>query len=183
MNPSQFVLAGLLTLASPSILLAQVTIEAAFVSSFGAGQTAEEISVATARDADPFQQFLAGLTVDYRYRFSTSLGQLRHQPHLAPEPIGSEPALHGTSRIALDRGSTEGPFRPFMNLAIGRLYGDAVADHWTAGLGGGARVFLQPRTFLRASVEYGWEFSQWRAINERLMEGQWSWSMSLGFTF
>jgi hypothetical protein len=183
MNPSPFVLAGLLTIASPSILLAQVTIETAFVSAYGKGQAAEEISVAAQQDSDPFLQFLAGLTADYRYRFSTSLGQLRHQPHLAPEPIGSEPALHGTSRLDIDRSSTEGAFRPFMNLAIGRLYGDAFADHWTAGIGGGARLFLQPRTFLRASVEYGWEFSQWRAINERLMEGQWSWSMSLGFTF
>lgn len=177
-------LAAIALLALPLSTSAQVTFGTEPFSAYGMHRGDLEIPVTMPNGRDePFEDFLSGLSAEYRYQFATSLIGLQRQPRLVLESIGSEPQLTGASRVSFDRDLSEGAFRPFVSININRFYGEGVDDAWAAGIEGGAKYFVMPRTFLHATVEYGWMFNQLRGFNERFTDGQWTWSMGLGFNF
>jgi hypothetical protein len=167
---------------TPFAAHAQVTLLTDAVTSFGHGRFPAEIPVAEAAPAD-LAALPAETDVFYGFVSGVALDVLAQQPFRA-EPIA--PSAHRlglVARFALDQELASGAFRPFVGVNVGRLYGEAARDDWAAGVAAGARYFVQPRTFVRASAEYGWMFSHARGLNDRFAEGQWTWSMGLGFTF
>jgi hypothetical protein len=176
-------LASSLLAAAPFAAHAQVTLLTEGLVSFGHRRPAHEIPVthpAVAPIAAP-----AKLEAVSALSPGVALDALAAQPlgfHSAPLP--SSDARPGfITRFALDQELSAGAFRPFVGVNVGRLYGEVAPEDWSAGVAAGARYFVQPRTFIRASAEYGWLFSHARGFNDRLTEGSWTWSMGLGVTF
>jgi hypothetical protein len=89
-----------------------------------------------------------------------------------------------SSRIAFDQhfGAAGSRFRPFLGVNFGGVYGRSVTDTWAAGLEAGGKYYVQPRTFVQGIVEYGWFFRHANSA-DRLRDGQWNYSLGMGFTF
>jgi hypothetical protein len=66
---------------------------------------------------------------------------------------------------------------------IGGVYGDAVRETFAAGLEAGAKFYVQPRTFIYAMAEYGWFFRRARSLDDRFDDGQFNWTVGVGFNF
>lgn len=169
--------------ALASSAFAQVTVFTDSIASFGRAGGPDEIPL---RTADPraydATTVLGPVVVTVGTASGASLPALLRQPVSTVAPASAtDLQLNAAHRIGFDQYLSEGAFRPFVGVNIGRLYGDPDGQ-WSAGLGGGAKYYVQPRTFVQASVEYGWMFSSARAT-ERFTDGQWTWSMGLGFTF
>ncbi|MBA4138282.1 MAG: hypothetical protein C0518_13295 [Opitutus sp.] len=178
-----FLLASCLLALAPLAADAQVTVLTDSVTAFGHQRPAVEIPVTAPAPATEFASGLGELDATYGFVSGVALDLLARQP-LSVTPVSTSEAKLGlVARFALDQELASGAFRPFVGVNLGRLYGDAAREDWAAGVAAGARYFVQPRTFVRASAEYGWMFSHARGFNDRFAEGQWTWSMGLGFTF
>ena len=91
---------------------------------------------------------------------------------------------NGATRVAFDQHLTaRGTVRPFVGVNLGGVYGEAVQDTWTAGLEAGAKFYVIPRTFIFAMGEYAWFFRQAKDLNNRFDDGQFNWSVGVGFHF
>jgi hypothetical protein len=73
--------------------------------------------------------------------------------------------------------------RPFFGVNLGRIYGDTISDTWAAGLEGGAKYYVQPRTFIMAMVQYAWYFDKRDNIDDTFSQGQFLWNVGVGFNF
>jgi hypothetical protein len=91
---------------------------------------------------------------------------------------------NGATRVAFDQHfAARGALRPFVGANFGGVYGDTVRDTWAAGIEGGGKFYVQPRTFIYAIVEYGWFFRHARAIDDRFSDGAFNWGVGIGYNF
>jgi hypothetical protein len=99
-----------------------------------------------------------------------------------PQNGGS--AWNGSTRLALDENFGSGAsVRPFLGVNFGGIYGDQVRDSFAAGIEGGAKFYIHPRTFVFLMAEYAWTFRHSSAINDRFDDGQFNWNAGIGFNF
>ncbi len=97
-----------------------------------------------------------------------------------PQNAGS--AWNGSTRLALDENFGPGAaVRPFLGVNFGGIYGDQVRDSFAAGIEGGAKFYIHPRTFVFVMAEYAWTFRHSSAINDRFDDGQFNWNAGVGF--
>lgn len=90
----------------------------------------------------------------------------------------------GSTRIAFDQHIlARGTVRPFVGVNVGGIYGDGVNDSFAAGLEAGAKFYVIPRTFVYVMGEYAWLFRQAKNLNNRFDDGQFNWSVGVGFHF
>jgi hypothetical protein len=90
----------------------------------------------------------------------------------------------GSTRVAYDlHVMPRGRARPFIGANFGGIYGDGVRDSFAAGLETGVKFYVIPRTFVYAMAEYAWLFRQAKDINDRFDDGQFNWSVGVGFHF
>lgn len=173
--------------AIASALAAQTTVPVASDASlreFGPHRGDRELIIGGSGGTDHrFDNSFGGATVSYGYFVNDSLsGGLRQSINYTnPDNAGAQ--WNAATRLAVDQHFLDGPFRPFLGANVGRIYGDNVRDSWVAGLEGGAKYYVQPRTFLHATLEYGWLFQHARSIDDRFDNGQWNWSLGVGFNF
>lgn len=90
---------------------------------------------------------------------------------------------NGSTRIALDHHFGTDRLQPFIGVNFGGIYGDNVRDSFAAGIEGGLKYHLQPRTFLFLLTEYSWSFRHARSVNDRFDDGQFNWGAGVGFKF
>jgi len=110
-----------------------------------------------------------------------SLGLRQTVNYTNPDAGGT--TWNGSTRIALDQHFGVGQLRPFVGLNVGRVYGDSVRDTWVAGLEGGAKFYVKPKTFLFGAAEYGWFFERAHSLDDRFRDGQFLFSAGIGFNF
>ncbi|HEX2852034.1 MAG TPA: hypothetical protein VHO24_02260 [Opitutaceae bacterium] len=90
----------------------------------------------------------------------------------------------GSTRIAFDQHIlARGTVRPFVGVNLGGVYGDGVSDSFAAGLEAGAKFYVIPRTFIYVMAEYDWLFRKAKDLNNRFDDGQFNWSVGVGFHF
>lgn len=89
----------------------------------------------------------------------------------------------GSTRLALDQHLGSGRFRPFLGINAGGVYGDEVNDTFVAGLEGGLKFYVQPRTFLFALVDYSWSFDDSDDVDDTFDDGGFQWTVGVGFNF
>jgi hypothetical protein len=90
----------------------------------------------------------------------------------------------GSTRVAFDYHiPTTASVRPFVGANFGGVYGDALRDTLAAGLEGGLKFYVQPRTFIYGIAEYGWFFRHARSIDNTFRDGAFNWSLGLGYNF
>ena len=114
---------------------------------------------------------------------SESLEWLIRQNINYSNPDGGDDSWNGWTRLAVDQHFGNSAFRPFVGLNGGRIYGDGVADSWTAGIEGGAKLYITSRTFLQLTVEYGWFFDRGEQLDDQFDDGAWSWNLGVGYRF
>lgn len=117
----------------------------------------------------------------YYLNDTLSLGIRQTANYFNPEVGGSSWA--GTTRLALNHHFSRGQVRPFIGVNLGGLYGRRTNDTWLAGIEGGVKYYVQPRTFLFALVDYGWAFDRAKNIDDNFSSGGYQWSLGVGFNF
>lgn len=98
------------------------------------------------------------------YNGATKLGALYHFPTGFEMPVA-------------------GAVVPVLGLNFGRQYGSNINDTWAAGIEGGLKAFVHPRTFVYVLVEYSWLFRNSREIDNNFSDGGYTWSTGVGFRF
>jgi hypothetical protein len=100
-------------------------------------------------------------------------------------PDDGNTVWNGSTRVGIDQhfSAPWAPVRPFIGATVGRIYGDTVEDTWASGLEVGAKFYVQAQTFIYTTVEYQWFFEDADTADNSFKQGQWVWSLGLGFNF
>ena len=89
----------------------------------------------------------------------------------------------GSTFVALDQHFGTTRWRPFLGVNFGGLYGERTSDTWAAGLEGGVKYYIQPKTFVAAMVNYAWTFNDSDGATDNFDDGAFLWSVGVGFNF
>jgi hypothetical protein len=173
-------LALLLALALPAAAPAQ-TSAGAFARHAGEREFTHGGAGASDRE---FSDSFGGVSFSYGYFTSeTQEVALRQSINYSnPDPGGR--AYNGSTRLAFDQHfATSSALRPFLGVNAGGIYGDSVRDSFAAGLEGGLKYYVQPRTFVYGMIDWGWTFRHARNLSDRFSSGQYNWSLGVGFNF
>lgn len=73
--------------------------------------------------------------------------------------------------------------RPYLGASIGGVYGDDINESWTAGLEGGIKYYVLPKTFLYGHFEYQWSFDNGDNPDSSFEDGSFLYAVGVGFNF
>ncbi len=180
----------LIAAALPLAALAQSGVSADADTSFSAdpylraaGDREFSIGGSGASNKD-FDSTLGGVSFSYGQYLNDSLAVVLRQSINYANPDVGGTQWNGSTRIAVDKYILpRGRVRPFVGANFGGIYGDRVNDSWAAGLETGAKFYVQERTFILATVEYSWLFENSRGLDDRFDDGQFNWTLGVGFNF
>ena len=131
-----------------------------------------------------FSDSFGGVNFSYGY-FTSEVQELTLRQSINysnPDPGGR--AYNGATRLAFDQHFPTGSaLRPFLGVNVGGIYGDSVRDSFAAGIEGGLKYYVQPRTFVYGMVDWEWTFRHARNLSDRFSSGQYNWSVGVGFNF
>jgi hypothetical protein len=88
---------------------------------------------------------------------------------------------NGSTRGAADYHFDFGRLWPFVGGSFGATYGDDVSDTWQIGIEGGAKYFVNSTTFIMGMIGFDWFFED--DENDQFDEGQWVYTVGIGFKF
>jgi hypothetical protein len=182
-TPSRFIslCAGLL-LATATAASAQTTVPGN-VTVRTAGEREFTLGGAGAANKD-FDDTFGGVSFSYGWYTTETQEWVLRQAINYSNPSNGGQAWNGSTKIAFDQHlAAQGALRPFVGVNFGGFYGDRVRDTFAAGLEGGAKYYVQPRTFVFAMLEYGWFFRKGRDIDNTFSDGQFNWGVGIGFNF
>lgn len=180
-------------LAAPLGLVAQTTTGENRPARYAAGDAAEygprmgdrEMTIGgsglTNKDLDNSS---GGVNASFGWYLSdTTEVVVRQTVNYVNSDVGSS-SWAGSTRLALDQHlMARGALRPFVGVNFGGVYGDDTNETWIAGIEGGAKFYLQPRTFVFALLDYGWSFDDGDDADDTFSDGGFTWSLGLGFNF
>jgi hypothetical protein len=89
----------------------------------------------------------------------------------------------GQTRGAVDYHFSLERFQPFVGASFGGVYGDGATDSWAAGLEGGLKYYVLPKTFLFGLVEYQWFFKDTSDFSDNFSDGAFTYAIGIGFNF
>ncbi len=174
----------LLAACTTARLLAQTTVNQTDSGDYGTIRGDREFSIGGSGSTNKdFDDSVGGINFAFGYYLSPAVEALVRQTVNYSNPNNGDNSWGGWTRLAIDQHFGDGRFRPFLGVNGGRVYGDAVRDSWTAGLETGGKLYVRPRTFVQLTVEYGWFFQHSRDVEDRFDDGQWNWSLGLGYNF
>ncbi|HWA09981.1 MAG TPA: outer membrane beta-barrel protein [Opitutaceae bacterium] len=169
----------------PLAAMAQTTMTSPSTNSFGTTAGTHELMFgAVGVSNKEMDDSFGGLNVSFGDYLNDTLELSLRQSVNYSNPANASSAWNGSTRLALDQHfSSSGAVRPFLGVNFGGIYGDQVRDTFAAGIEGGAKFYIHPRTFVFAMAEYAWSFRHARAINDRFDDGQFNWNAGVGFNF
>lgn len=88
---------------------------------------------------------------------------------------------NGSTFVAIDQHFGTGRVRPFIGINLGGLYGDTTNDTMAAGLEGGVKAYVMPKTFVFALVNYAWTFTNSDSVTDSFNDGALLWTLGVGF--
>lgn len=115
--------------------------------------------------------------------FVTDNLELGIRQSIAYTDIGVGSALNGSTRIAGDFHFDLEAWQPFVGANFGYVYGDAVNDTFEAAPEAGVKYFVNSTTFIFAQVEYQFFFDSANSASSSFDDGQFLWSLGIGFRF
>ncbi len=89
----------------------------------------------------------------------------------------------GSTRLAADYNFGNGALRPVLGVNLGYVYGDSVQDTWEAAPEAGIKFRLSSDVFLQLLAEYQFFFKTARQASDGFDNGQFVYSLGLGFAF
>ena len=115
--------------------------------------------------------------------FVTDNLELGVRQSLTYTDVGVDSALNGSTRIVGDFHFDLEAWQPFVGANFGYVYGDAVNDTFEAAPEAGIKFFVNSTTFIQLGVEYQFFFDQGDDASEAFSDGQFIWSLGIGFRF
>ena len=73
--------------------------------------------------------------------------------------------------------------KPFAGASLGLIYGDGVDDTGFAGLEGGVKYYVRPKTFIMGRAEYQWFFDRASDADNTFDDGAWAYTAGIGYHF
>jgi hypothetical protein len=95
-------------------------------------------------------------------------------------------ALNASTRLAVDYHFIFGEhseWQPYIGANIGFVYGDTVKDTFEAAPEAGIKYYVNPNTFIFASVEYQFFFDKNSDAGASFSDGQFVYGLGIGFRF
>lgn len=89
----------------------------------------------------------------------------------------------GSTRAALDYHFDLNRMRPFVGVNFGGIYGDGVTDTFAAGLEAGLKYYVREKTFILGMLEWQWLFKDARSADNAFDDGQFVYTLAIGFNF
>ena len=146
-------------------------------------ETDKEITLSgTAANGPDFNGFVAGANGSLGY-FLTDQLELSVRQTITYTDIGVDSSLNGSTRIALDFHFDLEALQPFVGGNFGFVYGDAVNDTWEAAPEAGAKWFVNSTTFIFGMVEYQFFFDSGDTVGGAFDDGQFVYTLGIGFRF
>ena len=140
----------------------------------------------SANGGKDFDGFSAGVNASIGW-FATDQLELGIRQSINYTDVGTAPnaggQLNGSTRVFGDFHFDLGQWQPFIGANIGYVYGDGVADTWEAAPEGGVKYFVNSTTFIFAMVEYQFFFDTADDASDSFSDGQFLWSLGIGFRF
>jgi hypothetical protein len=94
-----------------------------------------------------------------------------------------ESSWSGATRGAIDYNFDLNRWRPFLGANFGGLYGDGVTDTFAAGFEAGVKYYVSSKTFILGMVEWQWLFKDADNADDAFDDGQFIYSLAVGFNF
>ena len=120
-----------------------------------------------------------GLNADIGY-FMTKEFEVSLRQTVAYSVLVAGSAWSGSTRVAVDYNWDMGRWVPYVGANLGYVYGD-VNDTWIAGPEAGVKFFVNSTTFVQLGVEYQFFFDQGSDASEAFSDGQFLYSLGIGF--
>jgi len=136
----------------------------------------------TAANGNDFDGITAGVNGSIGY-FMTDNLELSLRQTITYTDIGVGSALNGSTRVALDFHFDMEALQPFVGGNFGYVYGDAVNDTFEAAPEGGVKYFVNSTTFIFAMVEYQFFFDSADNAGDSFEDGQFVYTLGIGFRF
>jgi hypothetical protein len=102
---------------------------------------------------------------------------------LVYDDIANDASVNGSTRVALDFHFDLEAWQPFVGGNFGYVYGDAVNDTFELAPEAGVKWFVNSTTFIMAMVEYQFFFDSGDEVDNGFNDGQFIWSLGIGFRF
>jgi hypothetical protein len=115
--------------------------------------------------------------------FITDNLELGIRQSLTYTDFGVDSSLNGSTRVAGDFHFDMEAWQPFVGANFGYVYGDAVNDTFEAAPEAGVKWFVNSTTFVFAMVEYQFFFDSADEAENAFEDGQFLWSLGIGFRF
>ena len=133
-----------------------------------------------------FNGFTGALNLGVGYFFNENL-ELGVRQTLAYTDVGVPATLNGQTRVAVDFHiplGDQNQFLPFFGANLGYVYGNnGFRDTWELAPEGGIKWFVGPDAFLFGSIEYEFFFRTGSGINGGFKNGQFVYTLGIGFRF
>ena len=136
----------------------------------------------TAANGSDFDGVSGGINGSIGY-FMTDNLELSLRQTVTYTDIGVDASLNGSTRVALDFHFDLEALQPFIGGNFGYVYGDAVNDTFEAAPEGGVKWFVNSTTFIFAMAEYQFFFDSGDDADESFEDGQFVYTLGIGFRF
>ena len=137
----------------------------------------------TGTSNNDFDQHTLGATGSVgKYMNENILVGLRQSINFADVEGGND-TLNFATRGFADYVFDLGRWRPFIGANIGGIYGDNVNDTFAAGPEIGVKYYPDTSTFVFAQAEYQFTFNDAGDVDEAADDGQYFYSVGIGFNF
>ena len=136
-----------------------------------------------ANDND-FDGFVARGDASIGYYFNENLEVSLRQSLQYQDFAGT--TLDGSTRVALDYHFILGDrsqWQPFIGANIGFVYGDSVHDTFEAAPEAGVKYYANSTTFIFFQAEYQFFFDQGDEADDAFSDGQFVYTLGIGFRF
>jgi hypothetical protein len=136
----------------------------------------------TAANSADFDGVFIGANGSFGYFITDNL-ELGIRQSLTYTDVGVSSSLNGSTRVALDFHFDLEAWQPFVGGNFGYVYGDAVNDTFEAAPEAGVKWFVNSTTFVFAMVEYQFFFDSGDSAGSSFNDGQFLWTLGVGFRF
>jgi hypothetical protein len=136
----------------------------------------------TAANGNDFDGVVAGVNGSLGY-FMTDNLELSIRQTISYTDINVGSSLNGSTRVALDFHFDLEALQPFVGGNFGYVYGDAVNDTFEAAPEAGLKWFVNSTTFIFAMAEYQFFFDNGDSASSSFSDGQFVYTLGIGFRF
>ena len=123
-----------------------------------------------------------GINGSFGYFLTDNL-ELSVRQSITYTDIGVGSSLNGSTRVAVDFHFDLEALQPFVGANLGYVYGDAVNDTFEAAPELGLKYFVNSTTFIFVLAEYQFFFDQGDDASDSFDDGQFVYSLGIGFRF